>query len=87
MEQIANPARTKETEQLLPIERLKEENKQLKQDILMLVIFIDDIEHIVATMPTFMRKIERLLDYDEDTVKLRKFLKKYREEKFGKTDG
>jgi hypothetical protein len=38
-------------------------------------------------MPTFMRKIERLLDYDEDTVKLRKFLKKYREEKFGKTDG
>lgn len=70
----------KETEQSLQIERLKAENKQLKQDISMLVTFIDDIEYIVAAMPTFRLKIEKILDYSEDTIKLKKFLAEYHNE-------
>ena len=67
------------------IELLLEENKQLKQqvkmdaqNIYMLVTFVERIKYLVAAMPTFMRYIEKILDYDEDSVKLRKFLQKYK---------
>ena len=49
----------------------------------MLVDFIEDIQYLVAAMPTFMRKIEKILDYADESEKLQKFLRKYREEKNG----
>ncbi len=70
------------------VELLQEENKLLKQqavvdaqNIYMLVTFVDRIQYLVAAMPTFMRHVEKILDYDEDTQKLRTFLRKYQSEK------
>jgi hypothetical protein len=70
-------------------ELLEANNGYMKQSakdaetIDMLVDFIEDIQYLVAAMPTFMRKIEKILDYADESEKLQKFLRKYREEKNG----
>jgi len=61
-------------------------SKQAVKDektIAMLVAFVEDIQYVIGGMPTFMRIMEKIMHYSDESEELQKFLQKYKRENDG----